>query len=178
MPSKAQVLIIMGSDSDWEEMRGASEVLDELGISHAVTIASAHRTPERVTRLSQQAQRRGVGVIIAGAGAAATLAGVIAAQTPLPVLGVPLSATPLNGFDALLATVQMPAGIPVATMSVGKPGARNAALFAARVLALSDPAVAKAMEAMRQKMRAQVEQKDKALQQKLQQRDPKEKKGA
>ncbi len=163
----SKVLIILGSDSDWDEMHGAAEVLEELGIGHEVTVASAHRTPERVTQLSQQAQRRGFGVVIAGAGAAATLAGVVAAQSPLPVIGVPLAPTPLAGFDALLATVQMPAGIPVATMAVGAPGARNAALLAARILALGDAGLRRRLDAHRQKMRRQVEEKDRALQQKL-----------
>ena len=162
-----KVLIVLGSDSDWGEMAGAAEVLTQMGIPHEVTVASAHRTPERVTLLSQQAQRRGFGVIIAGAGAAATLAGVIAAQSPLPVIGVPLAPTPLAGFDALLATVQMPAGIPVATMAVGSPGARNAALLAARILALSDAVLRRRLEAHRQAMRRQVEAKDRALQKML-----------
>ena len=161
------VLIIMGSDSDWEEMKGATEVLSELGIRWEVTVASAHRTPDRVTRLTQEARGRGVGVIIAGAGGAATLAGVVAAHTILPVVGVPISATPLAGFDALLATVQMPAGIPVATMAVGRPGARNAALLAAQILAVGDPSVAARVEAARERMRAQVEAKDRALQEKI-----------
>jgi phosphoribosylaminoimidazole carboxylase PurE protein len=162
-----KVLIILGSDSDWDEMHGAADVLDELGIGHEVTVASAHRTPERVAALSQQAHQKGFGVVIAGAGAAATLAGVVAAQSPLPVIGVPLAPTPLAGFDALLATVQMPAGIPVATMAVGAPGARNAALLAARILALSDAPLRRRLEEHRQRMRKQVEEKDRALQEKL-----------
>jgi phosphoribosylaminoimidazole carboxylase PurE protein len=167
MAEKAKVLILMGSDSDWDEMKGASEALEELGIPHEIAVASAHRTPDRVAKLATSAHRRGIGVIIAGAGGAAHLAGVVAAHALLPVIGVPLSSTPLAGFDALLATAQMPAGIPVATMAVGKPGARNAGLFAGRILGLSDSRVFESVEAARATMRQQVAAKDRALQARL-----------
>jgi 5-(carboxyamino)imidazole ribonucleotide mutase len=134
-----RVAVIMGSASDWEHMRVAAETLDELGIAHEVRVISAHRTPERHRDFATGAQARGIEVIIAGAGAAAHLAGVTAAHTLLPVLGVPLPGSALNGLDALLATVQMPGGIPVGTLAIGRSGARNAALLAAAILALGDP---------------------------------------
>jgi 5-(carboxyamino)imidazole ribonucleotide mutase len=164
---KPKALILMGSDTDWEEMKAATEAFDELSIPYRVVVASAHRTPERVAELSRNAASEGIALIIAGAGGAAHLAGVVAAHTLLPVVGVPLSATPLNGFDALLATAQMPAGVPVATMAVGKAGARNAALFGARIMALGDPDVRKRVEKARADMAASVEKKDRALQEKL-----------
>lgn len=167
MAQTPKVLIVMGSDTDWEEMKGAADALDELGIPCRVTIASAHRSPERVAGLARAAADEGVKVIVAGAGGAAHLAGVVAAHTLLPVVGVPLTSTALNGFDALLATAQMPAGVPVATMAVGKPGARNAALFAARILALSEPDVRRRTEQARTDLAASVEAKDRALQEKL-----------
>ncbi len=167
MAGKAKVLVMLGSDSDWEEMKGAAEAMDELGIPYQVAVASAHRSPERVAELARNAAGQGVAMIIAGAGGAAHLAGVVAAHTMLPVVGVPLSSTPLSGFDALLATAQMPAGVPVATMAVGKPGARNAALFAARIIALSDADVRARVEKARSELAASVEKKDRALQEKL-----------
>lgn len=167
MKNQPKVLIVMGSDSDWGEMRASSEVLDELKIPHEVLVASAHRTPDRVAKAARNAEKRGIGVIIAGAGFAAALAGVVAAHTVLPVIGVPLPGSALNGIDALLATVQMPAGIAVATMSIGKSGARNAGILAAQILGMADPAVRKSVEEMREKMRAGVEEKDRALQKKL-----------
>ena len=128
--ANARVAIIMGSQSDWSVMRSAEEALEALGITSDVRIISAHRTPERLTTFIREAEEGGIEVIIAGAGCAAHLAGVTAAQTMLPVLGVPLEGSALNGLDALLATVQMPGGIPVATFAIGKAGAKNAALFA------------------------------------------------
>jgi phosphoribosylaminoimidazole carboxylase PurE protein len=136
------VLVLIGSDSDAPVMRGVVETLGGFGIAARLTVASAHRSPARVTRLVAEAERSDVQVFIAGAGAAAHLAGVIAAHTTRPVIGVPLDSSPLSGFDALLATVQMPPGVPVATVSVGKAGATNAAVLAAQIIALSDPAVA------------------------------------
>ena len=130
-----KVLILMGSDSDWEVMSEARKALDELGVPSEVHVSSAHRTPERTGALAREAAGRGIEVIICGAGAAAHLAGVVAAETELPVLGVPLAASDLQGLDALLATVQMPAGIPVGTLAIGKAGARNAGLLAGRILA-------------------------------------------
>jgi phosphoribosylaminoimidazole carboxylase PurE protein len=134
-----KVLILMGSASDADTMRAAADVLDKYGIPYEMTVASAHRTPERTRRLVGNAERDGFSVIIAGAGAAAHLAGVVAAESVLPVIGVPLSGSALNGFDALLSTVQMPAGVPVATVAIGKAGAQNAGHLAAQILSLSSP---------------------------------------
>jgi 5-(carboxyamino)imidazole ribonucleotide mutase len=142
--------IIMGSQSDWETMRHAAETLDRLGIPHEAKIASAHRTPDRVHRYASTAQQRGLKAIIAGAGGAAHLAGVVAATTQLPVLGVPMQSQSLGGLDSLLSIAQMPAGIPVATFAIGRAGAVNAALYAAAIIALSDPKVAAALTAFRQ----------------------------
>jgi phosphoribosylamine--glycine ligase len=136
------VLILMGSESDAPVMQAAAEVLQTFGISSEMTVASAHRSPARVTRLVNEAPGRGVKVFIVGAGAAAHLAGVVAAHTTLPVIGVPIDSSALKGLDALLATVQMPPGVPVATMSIGKPGATNAGVLAAQILAVGDKAVA------------------------------------
>src|SRR5512135_3009928 len=135
-----KVLIVMGSDSDVPVMREAEKVLKEFGVSHEIRISSAHRCPQRTASLAAEAAGRGIRVIIAGAGMAAHLAGVIAAETILPVIGVPIGGGALNGVDALYSTVQMPGGIPVATMAIGPAGARNAAVFAVEILALSDAA--------------------------------------
>ena len=137
-----QVLILMGSDSDAPVMAAAVEVLRELGVTSEMTVASAHRSPARVLRLVSEAPSKGVRVFIVGAGAAAHLGGVVAAHTTLPVIGVPIDSSALKGMDALLSTVQMPPGVPVATVSIGKPGATNAGVLAAQILALSDPALA------------------------------------
>ena len=142
--------IIMGSQSDWETMRHASEALDRLTISHETRIVSAHRTPERLYEYTRTARSRGLRVIIAGAGGAAHLPGMIAALTALPVLGVPIESRALNGMDSLLSIVQMPAGIPVATFAIGQAGAVNAALFAAAILGLSDAAAEAALDDWRQ----------------------------
>jgi len=152
-----KVLIVMGSASDKEVMAEAAEVLRELGIPYELGVYSAHRTPERAAKLASEAAGRGVRVMIAGAGAAAHLAGAIASRTNLPVIGVPLAATPLAGLDALLATVQMPAGFPVATMAIGKPGARNAAFLAAQILATSDDSLARKLAAWREEKAREVE---------------------
>jgi 5-(carboxyamino)imidazole ribonucleotide mutase len=162
-----QVLILMGSDSDWEVMSEARKALDELGVAVEVHVSSAHRTPERTGQLAREAAGRGIQVVICGAGAAAHLAGVVAAETELPVLGVPLASSDLKGLDALLATVQMPAGIPVGTLAIGKAGARNAGLLAARILARGDAALAERVRALRARMARDVEAKDAALQAKL-----------
>lgn len=135
---RPRVAILMGSASDWAIMQVAEQTLDELGIPSDARVISAHRTPERLTRYLAGAEERGIEVVIAGAGAAAHLAGVTAAQTLLPVLGVPLASSDLHGLDALLATVQMPGGVPVASLAIGAAGAKNAALLAARILARSD----------------------------------------
>ena len=136
------VLILMGSESDAPVMQAAVEVLQAFGISSEMTVASAHRSPARVMRLVSDASGRGVKVFIVGAGAAAHLAGVVAAHTILPVIGVPIDSSALKGLDALLSTVQMPPGVPVATMSIGKPGATNAGVLAAQILAVGDKAIA------------------------------------
>jgi 5-(carboxyamino)imidazole ribonucleotide mutase len=133
-----QVGIIMGSQSDWETMQATAVLLEELGIAHETRIVSAHRTPDRMARYARGARARGLCVIIAGAGGAAHLPGMVAAQTTLPVLGVPVQSRALKGMDSLLSIVQMPAGVPVATFAIGDAGARNAALHAAAILALSD----------------------------------------
>ena len=136
------VLILMGSDSDAAVMSAARDVLNELGLSSRMTVASAHRSPARVLRLVEEATRDGVRVFIVGAGAAAHLAGVVAAHTPRPVIGVPIDSSALKGLDALLSTVQMPPGVPVATVAIGKPGATNAGVLAAQMIALADAKVA------------------------------------
>jgi 5-(carboxyamino)imidazole ribonucleotide mutase len=141
--------VIMGSQSDWSAMKAANTVLDELEISNEARIISAHRTPERLHDYVGTARERGMKVIIAGAGAAAHLAGVTAGLTTLPVLGVPMESASLKGLDSLLATVQMPGGIPVATFAIGKSGAKNAGLFAAAILALEDPALGDRLTAWR-----------------------------
>ncbi|WP_314621243.1 5-(carboxyamino)imidazole ribonucleotide mutase [uncultured Selenomonas sp.] len=149
--------LFMGSDSDWPIMKPAVELLKEFGVEVDVIVASAHRTPAKVHEYAESARENGVGVIIAAAGAAAHLAGVIASYTTLPVIGVPVNATPLNGLDALLSTVQMPSGIPVATMAVN--GAKNAAVFALEIFGARDAAVAKQLEAYREKLREGVAKK-------------------
>lgn len=150
-PAAPPVAIIMGSQSDWETMRHAAETLSLLGIGHEARIVSAHRTPERLYDFAREARGRGVKVIIAGAGGAAHLPGMAAAMTPLPVLGVPVESHALKGMDSLLSIVQMPGGIPVGTLAIGRAGAINAALLAASILGLSDPAVADALDAWRRR---------------------------
>ena len=140
----------MGSRSDWAVMKGAADVLDELGVPVDVQVVSAHRTPDRLYEYARTARERGLMVIIAGAGGAAHLPGMAAAMTPVPVLGVPVNASALNGVDALLSIAQMPKGIPVATFAIGAPGAVNAGLFAAALVANEDPAVAARLDAYRQ----------------------------
>jgi 5-(carboxyamino)imidazole ribonucleotide mutase len=151
-----QVGIIMGSQSDWPTMRHAAEVLEKLGVAHEVRIVSAHRTPKRLYDYAAGARERGLKVIIAGAGGAAHLPGMAAAMTPLPVFGVPIESKALSGQDSLLSIVQMPAGIPVGTLAIGRSGAVNAALLAAAVLALNDPALAEALDAWRAEQTAAV----------------------
>jgi len=162
-----RILILMGSDSDWEVMAEARAALEDMGIASEVHVSSAHRTPERTGRLAREAAGRGIEVIICGAGAAAHLAGVVAAESELPVLGVPLASSDLQGLDALLSTAQMPGGVPVGTLAVGKAGARNAGLLAARIVARKDPEVAAKVRAQRERMAREVEAKDAALQAKL-----------
>jgi 5-(carboxyamino)imidazole ribonucleotide mutase len=143
------VAIIMGSQSDWPTMKHAAEILDELGVGHEALIVSAHRTPDRLYDFAKSARENGFKVIIAGAGGAAHLPGMAASMTPLPVLGVPVNTHALEGKDSLLSILQMPGGIPVGTLAIGKAGATNAALLAAAVIALSDAKVAKRLDAWR-----------------------------
>lgn len=151
-------MILMGSESDAPVMQAAADVLAELEITCEMTVASAHRSPARVLRLIADAEAQGVQVFIAGAGAAAHLAGTIAAHTTRPVIGVPIDATPLSGLDALLSTVQMPPGVPVATVSIGKSGATNAGVLAAQMIALADADVAKRLVAYKVRLADNVEQ--------------------
>lgn len=155
--------ILMGSDSDLPVMQAAADFLKKMGVPYEMTVASAHRTPERATSYAKNAKQNGLKILIAGAGMAAHLAGVIASHTDLPVIGVPLDASPLQGMDALLATVQMPPGIPVATMGIGKAGAKNAAVLACRILALYDEALAGRLEEFKQEMIVEVEEKAKKI---------------
>jgi 5-(carboxyamino)imidazole ribonucleotide mutase len=146
---KPSVGIIMGSASDWEIMRHCSETLQKLGITHEQRVISAHRTPDRLIAYVKGARGRGLKVLVAGAGLAAGLPGMVAALSPLPVLGVPLNSGPLQGLDSLLSIVQMPGGVPVATLAIGRAGAVNAGVLAASILALADPIVAKALDDFR-----------------------------
>jgi len=141
--------VVMGSQSDWQTLQSASETLERLGVDHEVRVVSAHRTPDLLFEYAEQAARRGLKAIIAGAGGAAHLPGMLAAKTALPVLGVPVQSQALNGMDSLLSIVQMPAGVPVATFAIGKAGAINAALFAASLLALEDKKIAAALSEFR-----------------------------
>lgn len=160
-----KVAIVMGSDSDWPILKPAAELLKQFGIGCEVFVASAHRTPGKVREIVTSADERGIGAFISAAGAAAHLGGVIASYTTLPVIGVPINATPLNGMDALLSTVQMPSGIPVATMAIN--GAKNAAIFAAQIFAVSDPDVKKKLTDYRAKMVEEVEEKAARVQEQL-----------
>jgi phosphoribosylaminoimidazole carboxylase PurE protein len=163
MGKKPLVSIVMGSDSDLDVMSEAAKTLDEFGIVYEIDVTSAHRSPDRTADYAHKAAGRGIRVIIAGAGGAAHLAGVIAAHTTLPVIGVPIPSTSLNGLDSLLAIVQMPAGIPVATVAIGKPGATNAGILAAQILALSSATVAKKLDAHKEKLANSVEEKSRKL---------------
>src|SRR5882724_8279409 len=153
---KALVGIIMGSSSDWETMQAAADVLDSLGIAHEVRVISAHRTPDLLFEYAASARERGLKAIIAGAGGAAHLPGMAAAKTPLPVLGVPIQSKVLSGIDSLLSIAQMPSGVPVATFSIGVAGAKNAALFAAAMLANEHAEIRAALDAFRQAQTAAV----------------------
>ena len=164
---RARVAILMGSDSDWAVMSTAVERLASFGIAGDVQVMSAHRTPAVVAQYVAEAPGRGIEVFIVGAGAAAHLAGAVAAHTSRPVIGVPLAATGLNGMDALLATVQMPAGVPVATVAIGKAGADNAAILAAQILALNDENLAAKMKQFKEEMARKVADKNAALQAKI-----------
>jgi 5-(carboxyamino)imidazole ribonucleotide mutase len=163
--SKPLVAIVMGSDSDLETMREAGKALDGFAIPYEIDITSAHRSPARTGDFARHAAERGIKVIIAGAGGAAHLAGVIAAETTLPVIGVPIPSTTLQGLDSLLSIVQMPAGIPVATVAIGNPGATNAGILAAQMIALSDAGVAKKLVDHKAKLARGVEEKSRKLKQ-------------
>lgn len=163
MAEKALVGILMGSDSDLPVMEEAAKVLKNFNIPFEMTISSAHRTPHRTAQFARNAEKRGIRVIIAGAGSAAHLAGFIAAETTLPVIGVPIDASPLNGLDALLSTVQMPGGVPVASMAIGKAGAKNAGIFAVQILSTADEKLCEELKKYRKDMAKQVEEKAKKL---------------
>jgi phosphoribosylaminoimidazole carboxylase PurE protein len=161
--SQALVGIVMGSDSDYPTMAETAKTLEKFGVGYELEVCSAHRTPARAHEYATTAASRGLKLIIAAAGAAAHLAGVMAANTTLPVIGVPMAASSLNGMDALLSTVQMPGGIPVATMAIDKAGAVNAAIFAAQVLALSDPEIAKKIVEHKESLARSVAEKNAKL---------------
>lgn len=164
---KPLVGILMGSDSDLPIMQETANVLKEFGIPYEMEVSSAHRSPKRTLRYAQTAHERGIKVIVVGAGAAAHLGGVVASETTLPVIGVPIDSSPLKGLDSLLATVQMPPGVPVATMAVGKAGATNAGVFAAQILATSNDQIARKLEAYKEKLERGVEEKNRRLGQQL-----------
>lgn len=149
MSKQVLVGIIMGSQSDWETMKNAAETLEQLGVPHETRVVSAHRTPDRMFEYAEQAASRGLQVIIAGAGGAAHLPGMVAAKTVVPVLGVPVQSRALNGMDSLLSIAQMPAGVPVGTLAIGAAGATNAGLLAAAIIATTDPGVREALESFR-----------------------------
>ncbi|OGP63221.1 MAG: 5-(carboxyamino)imidazole ribonucleotide mutase [Deltaproteobacteria bacterium RBG_13_49_15] len=157
----------MGSDSDMDIMQEAAAVLKRFGIPYEMTVASAHRSPKRAAEYAAAAKSRGIGVIIAGAGHAAHLAGVMAAHTSLPVIGVPIDSSALKGLDSLLSTVQMPPGVPVATVSIGKPGAGNAGILAVQILALSDSSLQQKLASFKQEMADQVEEKAKKIEEQV-----------
>jgi len=163
MSDNPRVLIVMGSDSDLSVMEEAKKILQDFGVKTKMAIASAHRTPQKVVSLVKDAEKDGIQIFIAGAGYAAHLAGAIAAQTTLPVIGVPLEGSSLQGLDALLSTVQMPSGIPVATVAIGKTGAKNAGILAAEILALTDKNIATALKEYRKKLAKVVEEREKGL---------------
>lgn len=159
--------ILMGSDSDWDTVKAASETLSKFGVAHEVRVISAHRTPDEAARYAGAARARGVRVLICAAGGAAHLGGVIAAHTTLPVVGIPVAGGALNGLDALLATVQMPAGVPVATVAVGSAGPTNAAILAVQILALADPALAAKLDEHKATLARKVEEGNARVQAKL-----------
>lgn len=162
-PAAALVGIIMGSDSDLAVMDEAAAILKAFKIPYEMTVSSAHRTPARTARLARGAEKKGIKVIIAGAGCAAHLAGFIAAETTLPVIGVPIDSSSLNGLDALLSTVQMPGGVPVATMAIGKAGARNAGILAAEILSIADRRLVRALKKHRAELAGKVVEKARKL---------------
>jgi phosphoribosylaminoimidazole carboxylase PurE protein len=155
--------LIMGSDSDLPVLEGAARTLKQFKIPYELLVSSAHRSPKKTAEFARRAEDRGFKVLIAGAGAAAHLAGVLASETVLPVIGVPIDSSPLKGLDSLLAMVQMPSGVPVATMAIGAAGAKNAAILAAQILALNNPALAEALKAFKQRLEAEIQEKDKKV---------------
>jgi len=161
--SQPKVAIVLGSDSDYPVIQDMLERLDDFNIEHELTVSSAHRSPDRTRQYAESLENRGIQVVIACAGAAAHLAGVVAAHTILPVIGVPIDSSPLNGLDALLSTSMMPAGVPVASMGIGKAGASNAAVLAIQILARSDPALAERLHVYKKKLAEGVEAKDRKL---------------
>jgi phosphoribosylaminoimidazole carboxylase PurE protein len=163
MTDKIQIGIVMGSDSDLPVMKKAANVLERFGVPYFMTVASAHRTPEKVLGLAQRAEKEDWKILIAGAGMAAHLAGFFAAHTILPVIGVPMASSSLGGLDALLSTAQMPGGVPVASMAIGAAGAKNAALFAVEILALSNPSLQKKLRQYRKQQRDTLEKKAAAV---------------
>lgn len=163
MKKQPQVLIVVGSDSDLPIIIETEKILDQLGISYLTTISSAHRSPARTRRCIKEAEENDIKVIIAGAGGAAHLPGVIAAETILPVIGIPINSSPLMGIDSLLSMVQMPSGVPVATMAIDKAGARNAAIFAAQILALGSKEIEKKLLNYKERLSIEVEEKAKRL---------------
>lgn len=165
--STVQVGLVLGSDSDWHAVREAAKVLDDFGLPHEVNVISAHRSPQAASDYATTAADRGLKVIIAAAGMAAHLAGAMAANTTLPVIGIPIASGPLGGIDALLATVQMPPGVPVATVAIGPPGARNAAMLAIQILALANPDLAKKLAQYKLDLAEKVAQRSKKLQDRI-----------
>ena len=170
MTSPVRVGIVLGSDSDLETMMETVKVLEALGVGHEVVVASAHRTPHRTEEWASSAAARGLGVLIAAAGGAAALPGVVAAFSSLPVIGVPIASTSLGGLDALLSIVQMPKGVPVATVAIGSWGAANAAILAAQILAVGDPALAQRLAAYRARLAEEVDERARRVADKLKQR--------
>ena len=165
--TKARVAILMGSDTDLEVMKEGAQVLQEFGVPHEIKVLSAHRSPEDLLEFVKAANSEGVEIFICGAGGAAHLAGVVAAHTTRPVIGVPINSTPLGGLDSLLAIVQMPAGTPVATVAIGKPGARNAAFLACQILALGDEGLQKKLKAYKEKLVIGIRKKNEDLKKKI-----------
>jgi phosphoribosylamine--glycine ligase len=163
MTARPKVAIVLGSDSDYPVIQDMLGILNDFGITYEITIASAHRSPDRTHRYGVTLEDRGIQVVVACAGGAAHLAGVIAAHTILPVIGVPIDSSPLKGLDSLLATSMMPAGVPVATMGIGKSGASNAAVLAAQILARSDPALAQRLREYKKQLADRIEERDKEL---------------
>lgn len=164
MKHKPEVAVIMGSDSDLDVMKEAMHLLREFGIAYEVKILSAHRSPEMTSGFVKKAEKKGIKIIIAGAGGAAHLAGVVASHTILPVIGVPMETKALKGIDSLLSTVQMPSGVPVATLAIGKAGAKNAAILAAEILGINNQALRKKLKALKKKLVSAVKEKNKKLQ--------------